>query len=96
MNAIEINRGSTFRTALTWPDGSGGAANLTGCTVSVIDASITVEATISNAAAGTITLHISDETTAALMPGNLYSFRLRIGLPNGDAATTDAIRVDIQ
>lgn len=95
---MTINRGSTCRAELTWPNGSGGGADLTGATVDTFDntTGLLVAPTIINAATGRITLHLTDETTLALPTGEFYVFRLRINWSNGDASTTPLIPVQIK
>ena len=100
-DTFEINKGSTLRRGITWPNGSGGAANLTGYTVDLTDVSsglvaAGMTATFTNAAAGQIELLLTDEGSATLALGRVHTFRIRLTQPNGDAITTNLLWINLQ
>lgn len=97
-NTFLLNRGSDFRVVLTWPSAAGGAANLTGCTVSLFEPQAVLvgllTAQITNAAAGEITLAM--EWSAALLSVHRAAFRVRVSYAGGLDQTTNELVVQFQ
>jgi hypothetical protein len=94
---VPVNRGSDLLIPYEWPDGAGGAANLTGYSVTIYAASAGIEphltVVMADAAAGRIDVTLTwDE---AIPVGNVSQFQLRITAPSGFRTTCSAIKVKI-
>lgn len=88
---LQVTKGITFGPVLIHCKGAGGTPlNLTGYTVHAqartspsASLAFSLPATITDAAAGTITLAWTDEQTAALPPGG-FAWDLVLGTPTGE------------
>jgi hypothetical protein len=93
-----INAGSDLEAQLTWPNGSGGAANLTGYTVSAIDIEpnlaphLTVE--FISAPAGTIRIRV--DWSDSLPLGRVMYFRILLVSASGERTSTNLIWLDVR
>jgi hypothetical protein len=93
-----LNWGSDLRTQFNWPDGAGGNANLTDCTVSLID----VHASLASALTAALTTPATGLISLALdwvdtIPrGRVANFRVRVTTAGGIDTTTNHLWLDVQ
>lgn len=94
-----LNHGSDFEWSFTWPDGAGGAANLTGYTAAFHDAHPDVvdraTVTITNAAVGTIRVSMP-WIGPHMTRGKWLHFALVIVSAGGARYATNQLWIDIQ
>ena len=101
MTAIPLNKGGSVSFSVVWGNGSGGAANLTGYTVSAFDVQPPAAASLfavlmSNAATGAISGFIT--WGEALSGVRVASFRIRLVQSLGytlDPKSTEPILVEV-
>jgi len=96
---VPLAFGADLAAIVTWPDGSGGAADLTGCTVDVLRPSAPLAgrltATVSDAAAGKIALAMAwhDDLGSTRLP---LRFSLRINPPAGPRQSSTLIGIQVR
>jgi hypothetical protein len=95
---IPLPFGADLLATVTWPDGAGGVADLTDCTVEVLRPSALLSgrlsAAISDAAAGRITLQMTwvDALGANRLP---LRFSLRVTPPSGPRQASALIGIKV-
>lgn len=99
---ITVARGTQERALVSWGDGAGGEADLTGYSVEIYDPSVemptdVISATFIDAATGQISLLI-DDSEGLLPVGVVLSFRLRLmpSLPSQLVQSTFKIEIVAQ
>lgn len=98
-NILTINAGTDFTATMSWPDGAGGNADLTGFTASAfmpdgLARTDWVDVSITDAATGEITITI--DWADDLPEGKLLSFYPRIEDAQGNGTSTTKVWVKIQ
>lgn len=94
---FKLNKGTDFRCNFPWPDGAGGALNLTGYTVAIVEASaalVGLTATAPAPAIGVVVLAM--DYPAGLPKGRTTSFRVRITAPDGTDTTTNELFFEVE
>lgn len=98
-STFHVNRGSDLSFAIAWPNGAGGAADLTGHTVTIFEPSPFVEdaitATLVDAVNGTIQVKIEWESITNNKTAE-HSFRVRIDDGAGEQQSTNKLTVIYQ
>lgn len=96
---IPLAWGADLAAVVIWPDGAGGAANLTGCTVEILRPSPALAgrltATLTDPPNGRIALALTwdDEMGAAQLP---LRFSIRITPPDGPRQASSLIGIQVR
>lgn len=100
MSSIEVNKGECLRAEITWSNDDGTPIDITGRTLSIVEAYPTALAggtvTATDAVAGKAELFITAEIMADAGSGRVNWLRLGMQLPGGCMDTTPRIGVEVQ
>jgi hypothetical protein len=93
-----LHRGSDFRESLIWPDGNGGAANLTGFTVDATDVQADLQALlqVTSPMLSSGVINFGFDWVPTIKDGRRMYFRLRVTDPTGFDQTTNRLWIDVR